>query len=984
MDLVGQFNALNGIEVNRKTLEKLLELAEKQRHTHIQKRIIKVLGQYKDDRFKIELANLVEPYGLNGEQHIGIEKIALNNCGRLNAGYKYLKGGEIVETKTKKTTPRRKKNAQTPKKPTNKVTKSIIEIEKVAPRVTKNVQKTSVKIKKIPERGITITHKESNKNAKNVIEVPTKNINIDTKRFQNRDKLNKTVLNNIVSNYSKTKLDPVILWKDKTGKIFLLAGHHRLEATKIVGETHIEAKFFIGTEAEAIHYAKVESNANRSLETPIERAKIYREIPNKKERVEKAKSIEGKNASYILNLSYLNPKGVVINALSSFEETTDKQNATIIEKIADWIGEARKTNEKLTNAHEKEMFDFLQDKTQSERINTKAEFLQKIHAIVGGFDFNENSVLNLKRFKYKSEGESVYDVEYQELKTKIDKLIENRLELKDRISNPKNPNYINSNAKDYNVVLSVFDKQTQKYTEELKDLQQKLIELQKNKGSYTNAGSNQVGLFGVKAFKKIKLSAYTIASNCTDLTDANDGFNEVYDAIEYYKKNHKKIPNFFYLRSSKLVDKIKYFEENGLKGTAQNKETIAFNKQILLAKRNGYKNETKFNLGISKDILENIIGKHNITLTGSVINKAMKKDKAHCLRWEHLINLPDNINNPLAIFKSIKSGYVILTEIKDELNKPLIVAIHFKKGFNVQDIRSIYSKTNDSTYKNWKKDGLLLYENKKSKSFARILGLIPSSANKMLSSNKDIQNNQNNQKKDKIILTKNTKVKNISQNSTVKSSYYKVAGDEGRFLQAVEKKPVHSVVITFDGEQGAGKTTTLYKFMNSFAQENKCLFISAEEHQDSYLAKDKTENYLNTTAQKNIDIISDLENEKEFYNLINPYEIIFIDSWQKLQRMIGNIRLDEDLRKKFNGKVFVIIFQQTTTGRTKGGAEIVFDGDIIVKMNKGKTFSENYAYFDKNRYTKVPIETLKYNIEKGKLISTEPIENKTNFSFKIN
>jgi hypothetical protein len=344
----------------------------------------------------------------------------------------------------------------------------------------------------------------------------------------------------------------------------------------------------------------------------------------------------------------------------------------------------------------------------------------------------------------------------------------------------------------------------------------------------------------------------------------------------------------------------------------------------------------------------------------------------------------ENINNPLAIFKSIKSGYVILTEIKNELNKALIVAIHFKKGFNVQDIRSIYSKTNDSTYKNWKKDGLLLYENKKSKSFARILGLIPSSANKMLSSNKDIQNNQNNQKKDKIILTKNTKVKNISQNSTVKSSYYKVAGDEGRFLQAVEKKPVHSVVITFDGEQGAGKTTTLYKFMNSFAQENKCLFISAEEHQDSYLAKEKTEKYLNTTAQKNIDIISDLENEKEFYNLINPYEIIFIDSWQKLQRMIGNIRLDEDLRKKFNGKVFVIIFQQTTTGRTKGGAEIVFDGDIIVKMNKGKTFSENYAYFDKNRYTKVPIETLKYNIEKGKLLSTEPIENKTNFSFKIN
>lgn len=237
-------------------------------------------------------------------------------------------------------------------------------------------------------------------------------------------------------------------------------------------------------------------------------------------------------------------------------------------------------------------------------------------------------------------------------------------------------------------------------------------------------------------------------------------------------------------------------------------------------------------------------------------------------------------------------------------------------------------------------------------------------------------------------LSKNPKVQKIGASNNHKSEYFKVSGEEGIFLQAVERKPVHSVVITMDGQQGAGKTTTLYKFMEAFANPgNKCLFISGEEHPSSDLAKGKAKEYLSSKAEQNIDSIGDVESIEELYSLIDPYEIIFIDSWQKLQRMVGNIRLDEDLRKKFHGKVFVIIFQQTTTGRTKGGAEIVFDGDIIIKMIKESKFSDNYAYFDKNRYTKVPIETIRYNIVSGKIYNPEqpnqepkPIK----FSFSIN
>lgn len=219
----------------------------------------------------------------------------------------------------------------------------------------------------------------------------------------------------------------------------------------------------------------------------------------------------------------------------------------------------------------------------------------------------------------------------------------------------------------------------------------------------------------------------------------------------------------------------------------------------------------------------------------------------------------------------------------------------------------------------------------------------------------------------KVTPKKSSKIQKIGlAGNNQESEFFSVSGEVGKFLQQVERKPFESVVITMDGEQGAGKTTTLYKFMDSFAVTgNKCLFLSLEEHPASSLAKDKVSKYLSSQSQDNIDTVGEVESVQELYDFIADYDIIFIDSWQKLLRMVGSIRLDEDLRKKFNGKVFVVIFQQTTTGRTKGGAEVVFDGDIIIKMVKEKSFAENYAYFDKNRYTLIPIENIRYNIASG-------------------
>ena len=60
---------------------------------------------------------------------------------------------------------------------------------------------------------------------------------------------------------------------------------------------------------------------------------------------------------------------------------------------------------------------------------------------------------------------------------------------------------------------------------------------------------------------KTKLSPYTIASNCTDLTDIRDGINEIHEEMKRLVSEGKNVPSFFYSRLSKLLAKRKKFEQ---------------------------------------------------------------------------------------------------------------------------------------------------------------------------------------------------------------------------------------------------------------------------------------------------------------------------------------------------------------------------------------------------------------------------------------
>lgn len=194
--------------------------------------------------------------------------------------------------------------------------------------------------------------------------------------------------------------------------------------------------------------------------------------------------------------------------------------------------------------------------------------------------------------------------------------------------------------------------------------------------------------------------------------------------------------------------------------------------------------------------------------------------------------------------------------------------------------------------------------------------------------------------------------------------------DLAEFLGQIEIKKKESVVISLTGGQGSMKTRKAFRFMNALAQNYKVGHASIEEHPESSLYFDKAGEYLNEKALNNIEA-PEIKTVQELENLIKRNKVIVIDSFTKMQEMHKGFEVDKDLRKKYDGKLFLVIFQQTTDGKMRGGSKSQFDADIVLFTEKKDDYRENYIYTDKNRYQNKPLDSLKYNIFKGKLNTPE-------------
>ncbi|MEL6190816.1 MAG: hypothetical protein AAFR66_02160 [Bacteroidota bacterium] len=235
---------------------------------------------------------------------------------------------------------------------------------------------------------------------------PVERIFTDTDRFQNREKeFSEDSVRRILTNFDINRLDPVVLWEDpRAGKVFMLSGHSRLEAFIRKKEAHIPARFFLGTEAEAMRFSRVDANRLGTPESLLEEIEAYkldrdgderRSISPLDKTLLKDKWKRSPATGYSLNelelFSYLNAKGKFLETLN----TPARKNFPYIENKAKWIGQFRKAYPALSNFHEDEAFDFLFSEVGIKL--SKDQIFEILNRIVGALDFDPTKPLNLKQ-----------------------------------------------------------------------------------------------------------------------------------------------------------------------------------------------------------------------------------------------------------------------------------------------------------------------------------------------------------------------------------------------------------------------------------------------------------------------------------------------------------------------------------------------------------------------------------------------------------
>ena len=220
-------------------------------------------------------------------------------------------------------------------------------------------------------------------------------------------------------------------------------------------------------------------------------------------------------------------------------------------------------------------------------------------------------------------------------------------------------------------------------------------------------------------------------------------------------------------------------------------------------------------------------------------------------------------------------------------------------------------------------------------------------------------------------VPRQTLAQQLTTRPEVRESFLVADEQMSLFLGALEKKTKDSLVITLTGKQGSGKTRFAFQFMNALAQRYRVGHASIEEHPESVLYEEKAYQYLNDTALEHI-TAQDVRSLAELDTMIRTNEVIVIDSFQKMRELAPHFEIDKDLRKKYDGKLFLVIFQQTADGKMRGGSKSQFDGDIILFTETFPDYRENYVYPDKNRYNKRPATELQYSIYEQRMLATAP------------
>ena len=271
--------------------------------------------------------------------------------------------------------------------------------------------------------------------ASGIVSMPTSALTVSKPgEFQKRENVdneesqtNEAKMQAIMADFRPERLTPIVAWRDPVdGKLKVLDGHHTLEAAKRAGITNVNVREFKGTREEATREAEI-LNDLRTANDPLSRASTVRRRRSagmsEAEIEAEARTIYQEGTATVLQLSFLNPNGQLVAAIKQFMGTDQDSDTTgNLMKITKWIGEARRRNPNLTDAHEGEMFDVL--RREMARDNKPAwaskneTFLKHVRGIVSAPSFDASGAINLYQDK-RTQSEREYDAELQAAEDKV-------------------------------------------------------------------------------------------------------------------------------------------------------------------------------------------------------------------------------------------------------------------------------------------------------------------------------------------------------------------------------------------------------------------------------------------------------------------------------------------------------------------------------------------------------------------------------------
>lgn len=245
--------------------------------------------------------------------------------------------------------------------------------------------------------------------ASGIVSMPTSALTVSKPgEFQKRENVdneesqtNEAKMQAIMADFRPERLTPIVAWRDPVdGNLKVLDGHHTLEAAKRAGIENVNVREFKGTREEATTEAEI-LNDLRTANDPLSRAATVRRRRaagmSEADIEAEARPRYQEATPTVIQLSFLNPNGQLVAAIKQFMGTDQDSDTTgNLMKIAKWIGEARRRNSNLTDAHEQEMFDAVRDKIgKTPWAKDQQSFLKHVRGLAAAEGFDAGSRLNL-------------------------------------------------------------------------------------------------------------------------------------------------------------------------------------------------------------------------------------------------------------------------------------------------------------------------------------------------------------------------------------------------------------------------------------------------------------------------------------------------------------------------------------------------------------------------------------------------------------